>query len=101
MAGAWPPAHSKFLVVDGKTAVANHTPEVLRFYTTDGQTNAFSLYHTMACLESDEAILGAIGAANESIDLSEDLGAIADFKQEFEHQWERGVPAEKQMLVNE
>ena len=60
-----------FLWCGENPAVADHTPEVMRFYATDGDTNAFSLHHTMRYLESDEAIFGAINAAQESINLYE------------------------------
>ena len=49
-----------------------HPPEVLRFYPAEENDNsAFALHHTLAHLESDEALLAAIGAAQESIDLFE------------------------------
>ena len=60
-----------FLWCDKSVATVSHTPEVLRFYPTDGNTNAFALHHTMAFLESDEAIVEALLAAEESIDLFE------------------------------
>ncbi|MFN2134693.1 MAG: phospholipase D-like domain-containing protein [Candidatus Promineifilaceae bacterium] len=49
-----------------------HVPEVMRFYpVTENENAAFSLHHTLAHLESDEALLAAIGAAQQSIDLFE------------------------------
>jgi phosphatidylserine/phosphatidylglycerophosphate/cardiolipin synthase-like enzyme/MFS family permease len=49
-----------------------HPPEVLRFYpAAENDNSAFALHHTLAHLESDEALLAAIGAAQESIDLFE------------------------------
>ena len=61
----------EFLWCDTETAVATHPPEVLRFYPTDGQANAFSLHHTSAFLESDEAIIAAITNAQDTIDIYE------------------------------
>ena len=58
-----------FMWCDKEPAVADHPPEVLRFYATEGDANAFSLHHTMFHLESDEAIVSAINAAEEQIDL--------------------------------
>lgn len=58
-----------FLWCSETPAVADHTPEVLRYYVTDGDTNAFSLHHTMKHLEADEAILSAIGAAQDRVDV--------------------------------
>jgi phosphatidylserine/phosphatidylglycerophosphate/cardiolipin synthase-like enzyme len=50
----------------------SHVPEVLRFRPAEENQNAaFALHHTPAHLESDEALLAAIGAAQESIDLFE------------------------------
>ena len=60
-----------FLWCDEQTAVATHPPEVLRFYLTDDNTNAFSLHHTMNHLESDEAILAALESAQNTIDVYE------------------------------
>ncbi len=60
-----------FLWCKSNPAQADHTPEVMRFYATDGDTNAFALHHTMRFLESDEAILAAILGADETIDLYE------------------------------
>lgn len=61
-----------FIWCDKETAVASHVPEVLRFYPVqDGSTNAFTLTHTSAFLESDEAILAALTSAQETIDLYE------------------------------
>ena len=49
-----------------------HTPEALRFRVAeDNDYAAFALHHTFAHLESDEALLAAIGAARDSIDLFE------------------------------
>ncbi len=49
-----------------------HPPEVLRFYVGEENNNsAFALHHTLAHLESDEALLAAIGGAQESVDLFE------------------------------
>lgn len=48
----------------------SHVPEVLRFYPTEENVNsAFALHHTVAHLEADEALLAAIRAADEKIDL--------------------------------
>ncbi len=58
-----------FLWCDEVEAVAEHVPEVQRFYVTEGETTAFSLHHTMRYLESDEAILGVLDAAENSIDV--------------------------------
>ncbi len=53
-------------------AEVEHVPEVLRFYPVEENENAaFALHHTLAHLESDEALLAAIGAARQSIDLFE------------------------------
>ncbi|MCP4358054.1 MAG: hypothetical protein GY796_08585 [Chloroflexi bacterium] len=60
-----------FLWCDIRTAEATHPPEVLRFYPTDGNANAFALHHTSAHLEADEAILAAIHSAAETIDLQQ------------------------------
>ena len=60
-----------FLWCDMTEAKASHPPEVLRFFPTDSQANAFSLHHTMAYLEADEAIGAAIMATEETIDLYE------------------------------
>jgi phosphatidylserine/phosphatidylglycerophosphate/cardiolipin synthase-like enzyme len=50
--------------------VVYHPPEVLRFRVAeDNDRAAFALHHTSAHLESDEALLAAIGAAQETIDL--------------------------------
>lgn len=51
----------------------SHVPEVLRFYpaTAENETAAFALHHTYRHLEADEALLAAIGAAQESIILFE------------------------------
>jgi phosphatidylserine/phosphatidylglycerophosphate/cardiolipin synthase-like enzyme len=50
----------------------SHAPEVLRFRPAEENDHAtFALHHTLAHLESDEALLAAIGAAQESIDLFE------------------------------
>jgi phosphatidylserine/phosphatidylglycerophosphate/cardiolipin synthase-like enzyme/MFS family permease len=50
----------------------SHAPEVLRFRPAeDNEYAAFALHHTLAHLESDAALLAAIGAAQESIDLFE------------------------------
>jgi phosphatidylserine/phosphatidylglycerophosphate/cardiolipin synthase-like enzyme/MFS family permease len=47
-----------------------HPPEVLRFRVAEENDNAaFALHHTFAHLESDEALLAAIDAAQETIDL--------------------------------
>jgi cardiolipin synthase len=48
-------------------------PEVLRFYPAEPETDssAFALHHTYRHLESDEALLAAIGGAQETIDLFE------------------------------
>ena len=50
-----------------------HVPEVLRFYPVEEETeySAFALHHTYRHLESDEALLAAMGAAQETIDLFE------------------------------
>ena len=61
----------RFLWCDVSPAEATHTPEVLRFYPTEGDSNAFALHHTSAFHESDEALLAAIDAAEETIDLYE------------------------------
>ncbi len=61
----------EFLWCDQETAVATHPPEVLRFFPTDGETNAFSLPHTSAYLESDNAIINAITNAENKIDIYE------------------------------
>ncbi len=48
----------------------SHVPEVLRFYPAEENVNsAFALHHTAAHLEADEALLAAIRAAEEKIDL--------------------------------
>ncbi len=60
-----------FLWCDESVAEASHTPEVLRFYATEGNSNAFALHHTSAFLESDEAIVDVLLAAQETIDLYE------------------------------
>jgi phosphatidylserine/phosphatidylglycerophosphate/cardiolipin synthase-like enzyme len=60
-----------FLWCDKSVAKASHTPEVLRFFPTDGNSNAFALHHTMAFLESDEAIVDVLLAAQETIDVYE------------------------------
>ncbi len=54
-----------------RPSVVSHVPEVLRFYPAERETDtsAFALHHTFRHLESDEALLAAIGAAQESIDL--------------------------------
>ncbi len=50
----------------------SHAPEVLRFYpAAENDHAAFALHHTLAHLESDEALLAAMGAARKSIDLFE------------------------------
>ncbi len=61
----------EFLWCDHETAVATHPPEVLRFYVTDGDANAFSLHHTSAYHESDEAIINAILNAEDTVDIYE------------------------------
>ncbi len=49
-----------------------HPPEVLRFFpAAENEHSAFALHHTLKHLESDEALLAAIGGAQESIDLFE------------------------------
>jgi phosphatidylserine/phosphatidylglycerophosphate/cardiolipin synthase-like enzyme len=60
-----------FLWCDVSEAVATHPPEVLRFYPTDGDANAFSLHHTLLFLEADEAIIDAMLSAEDTIDLYE------------------------------
>ena len=61
-----------FIWCSKSTAVATHPPEVLRFYPVEGaDTHAFTLTHTSAFLESDEAILAALTSAEETIDLYE------------------------------
>ncbi len=60
-----------FLWCDESVATADHVPEVMRFYPTDGGTNAFALHHTMAFLESDEAIVDVLESAQETIDIFE------------------------------
>lgn len=61
----------EFLWCDTETAVATHPPEVLRFYVTEGDANAFSLHHTSAYHESDDAIISAIVNAENTIDIYE------------------------------
>lgn len=60
-----------FLWCEASLAEADHVPEVLRFYPTLGNTNAFALHHTMVFLESDEAIINALSTAEKSIDVYE------------------------------
>jgi cardiolipin synthase len=60
-----------FLWCDVSEAKATHPPEVLRFYPTDGDANAFSLHHTLLFLEADEAIVAAMLSAEKTIDLYE------------------------------
>ena len=60
-----------FLWCDVTKAEASHPPEVLRFYPTKGGANAFSLHHTLAFLEADEAIGNSLMAAENTIDLYE------------------------------
>ncbi|NCF65987.1 MAG: hypothetical protein GWP61_08430 [Chloroflexi bacterium] len=61
----------EFLWCDRSVAEADHVPEVMRFYPTDGGANAFALHHTMVFLESDEAIAGVLESAQETIDIFE------------------------------
>jgi phosphatidylserine/phosphatidylglycerophosphate/cardiolipin synthase-like enzyme len=60
-----------FLWCDESIAEADHVPEVMRFYPTGGDSNAFALHHTMAFLESDEAIVDVLNSAQETIDVYE------------------------------
>ena len=60
-----------FLWCDQEVGVATHVPEVIRFYPTEGNTNAFALHHTSQFLESDEAIIAAIVNSEEKIDIYE------------------------------
>jgi phosphatidylserine/phosphatidylglycerophosphate/cardiolipin synthase-like enzyme len=69
-----PPAHDLLFSLFCTTEPARvwHVPEVLRFHPAEKNENAaFALHHTLAHLESDEALLAAIGAARDSIDLFE------------------------------
>jgi phosphatidylserine/phosphatidylglycerophosphate/cardiolipin synthase-like enzyme len=50
----------------------SHVPEVLRFYPLEDEGHsAFALHHTPKHVESDVALLAALGAAENSIDLFE------------------------------
>jgi cardiolipin synthase len=59
------------LLCGARPTEVSHVPEVLRFYPAaqESDTSAYALHHTYRHLESDEALLAAIGAAQESIDL--------------------------------
>ena len=61
------------LLCGSRPSEVSHVPEVLRFYPAEPETgsSAFALHHTYRHLESDEALLAAIGAAQEAIDLFE------------------------------
>jgi hypothetical protein len=69
--GNVPSSKLLFALVCGKEqAEVNHPPEVLRFRVAEENEHAtFALHHTFAHLESDEALLAAIDAARETIDL--------------------------------
>ncbi len=50
-------------------AVAEHVPEVLRFYVPEGTGNAFSIYRTQKYKEGDEAHSNALSSATETMDV--------------------------------
>jgi phosphatidylserine/phosphatidylglycerophosphate/cardiolipin synthase-like enzyme len=60
-----------FLWCDSLPTETTHPPEVLRFYPTADNANAFALHHTTAHLEADEALTAAMLAAEETIDIFE------------------------------
>jgi phosphatidylserine/phosphatidylglycerophosphate/cardiolipin synthase-like enzyme len=60
--GAWPFSCST------SRAVANHVPEVLKYFVTGGNSNAFAIYRTEKFKEADEAYAQAVASANSSID---------------------------------
>jgi phosphatidylserine/phosphatidylglycerophosphate/cardiolipin synthase-like enzyme len=69
-----PPASKLLFVLFCATepTEVSHPPEVLRYRVAEENEHAsFALHHTLAHLESDEALLAAIDAARESIDLFE------------------------------
>lgn len=59
------------LLCGARPTEVSHVPEVLRFYPAakESDTSAYALHHTYRHLESDAALMAAIGAAQESIDL--------------------------------
>jgi len=61
----------EFLWCDVTETPTDHPPEVLRFSDNAGDTTAFALHHTTVFHESDEAILAAIGSAQQTIDVAE------------------------------
>jgi len=51
------------------TATGDHVPEVLRYYLPGGDTTAFSMYRSKNNNESDDQIIAALSAAQETIDV--------------------------------
>ena len=49
-------------------ATSSHTPEVLKYYLTTGDSSAFSMYRTEAHDEADQQVIAALSSAQESID---------------------------------
>ncbi len=49
-------------------AISDHVPEVLKYYLTDGDSTAFSLYRSKAYNEADKQIEAVLASATETID---------------------------------
>ena len=49
-------------------ATNDHAPEVLKYYLTQDDTTAFSMYRTEARDEADQQVIAAFASANETID---------------------------------
>jgi phosphatidylserine/phosphatidylglycerophosphate/cardiolipin synthase-like enzyme len=57
---------------DPKVGIADHVPEVMRYYVTPEETDhAYSLYRNSVFKESDDYIVAGLGAARESIGITQ------------------------------
>jgi phosphatidylserine/phosphatidylglycerophosphate/cardiolipin synthase-like enzyme len=66
-----PPLGIWFFSCQNRVAVADHPPEVLRYYLPDSNSVAFSLYRNTNYHESDEAVTTALSSATQSLDVFE------------------------------